>query len=157
MTRLTLMLAICVVLCGCKKKTTQPTTAPTVIQTTAVTVPSENTNYEAGAGAAQNIRNAAKRLVTMAEMSQLGVFIELEYTNNGKMPGVKTLMASLQKDSPNTYKMIQEGTIILCWTASHEGLWAYEVDADKKGGIGLITGQARRCEASEIQSLLPKR
>jgi hypothetical protein len=140
-------------LVGCKKKTT-----PTSVQQSTATEVSgpQNTNYEAGAGVAQNVRNAAKRIVTQTEMGQLGVFIEDSYSTLGKMPGVNAIMASLQKESPNTHKMIQEGAIILCWTAQHEGLWAYEVDADKKGGIVLVTGAARRADADEVKRLLGK-
>jgi hypothetical protein len=152
MKRLVWLSLIVVVLAGCKKKAaTVPTTAPTL---TATEVTSGNTNYEAGAGALQNVRNAAMRTITLAEMQQLGVFIEDQYLIDGKMPRLDVIRATLQKNSPNTLKMIDDKKIILCWTAQHEGLWAYEVDADTKGGIGLVTGQARRCEADEIRRLL---
>lgn len=146
---------------GCKKpaaKVTVPTApAPAAPTVTGVAEPVVgNTNYESGAGAAQNVRNAVQRVVTQSEMASLGVFIELEYSLNtaGKMPETKTIMATLNEDAPAIAKAVNEGKIILCWTGEHKGLWAYEVGADTKGGLVLVTGSARRAEADEVRKLL---
>ena len=143
---------------GCKKpaaKVTPPTVATPTASGDAVPVAS-NTNYEAGAGALHNTRNAAQRLVTMVEMSQIGQLIEIEYSLNtsGKMPDTKTIMTTLNEDAPSIAKAVTDGKIVLCWTAEHKGLWAYEVGADTKGGLVLVTGTARRAEADEVRKLL---
>ncbi len=155
---------VAILLCfagGCKKPAAKVTTAtatapaPAAPTVTGVAEPVVgNTNYEAGAGAAQNVRNAVQRVVTQTEMSQIGLFIEIEYSLNGKMPDLKTVTATLNEDAPAIAKAVADGKIILCWTAEHKGLWAYEVGAETKGGLVLVTGSARRAEADEVRKLL---
>jgi len=136
---------------GCKKKTatTAPAPAPA-----ASGGGGGNTNYIAGGGAAQNVRQAARRTVTLADMNTLGQLLEIEYTNSGKMPGLDAFKASLANDAPNVLAAIKDGSIILCWTATHEGLWAYEVESDVKGGVALVTGRAARYDATQIKQML---
>ncbi|MGL6073755.1 MAG: hypothetical protein ACRC8S_06295 [Fimbriiglobus sp.] len=150
--RVSLLLLAVILFAGCKKKPATVASTPATLQTTATT--SANTNYDPNAGTAQNIHNAAKRVVTQAQMTVIGVFIDAEYGLNSKMPSEKTILSQLQREAPDTYKMIQDGTIKLSWTASHEGLWAYEVDAQTRGGIVLVTGLARRADADEVKRLL---
>ena len=141
---------------GCKKpaaKVTAPTVAAPTASGDAVPVVG-NTNYEPGAGAAQNARNAALRTITLAEMTSLGLFIEIEYTTNGKMPDLNSVTKILKDESPQIAKAVADGKIVLCWTAEHKGIWAYEVGADTKGGVILVTGSARRAEADEVRKLL---
>ena len=142
---------------GCKKpspKVTPPTVAAPTASGDAVPVVG-NTNYEAGAGAAQNARNAALRTITLAEMTSLGLFIEIEYNNNSfKMPDLNSVTKILKDESPQIAKAVADGKIVLCWTAEHKGIWAYEVGADTKGGVILVTGSARRAEADEVRKLL---
>jgi len=141
---------------GCKKpaaKVTTPTAAAPTVSGDAVPV-TGNSNYEAGAGAAQNVRNAAQRVITLAEMTNLGLFIEIEYTNNGKMPDLNSVTKILKDEAPQIAKAVADGKIVLCWTAEHKGIWAYEVGADTKGGVVLVTGAARRADADEVRKLL---
>lgn len=138
---------------GCKKPA--PVTPQTVTVTaTATAAPSDNTNYVPGGGAAQNIRKAALRAITLSEMSNLGLMIEFEYTTNGKMPDLNTITGILEREVPLVARSVKDGKIKLCWTTEHAGLWAYEVDSDTKGGIVVVTGSARRAEADEVRKLL---
>ncbi len=144
---------------GCKKpaaKVTTPTApAPAAPTVTGVAEPVVgNTNYESGAGAAHNVRLAAERTKLLAEMSNLGIYIELAYTETGKMPDAKTINETLKAEAPSIAKAVAEGRIILCWTAEHNGVWAYEVGADTKGGVVLLTGAAQRLEADDVRKRL---
>lgn len=133
---------------GCKKEAaTAPTTPP------ASSAGGGNTNYVAGGGAVQNVRQAARRTVTLADMNTLGQLLEVEFNNGGRMPDVAAFKASLAKDAPNVLAGINDGSIILCWKG-HEGIWAYEIDADKKGGVAVVTGRASRYDATQIAQML---
>ena len=153
MTRLALLLPLAL-LAGCKEDAPKPKTAPTAVAK-AEPAPSGgggNTNYVAGGGAVQNTRQAAKRTVALADMSQLGVSITALADTIGKMPTAQEIQADL-KSTPTLLKLITDGTVILTGTQSRSGLWAYELDADTKGGIGLVGGTASRYQADEIKNL----
>lgn len=144
-------------LAGCKKKPVTPATTPPTAPAAAPTGGGGNTGYIAGGGAVQNIRQAAKRTIALNDLKNLGLLIESAYTDTGKMPGVNEIKTALAKESPGLKAAIDDGTIILCWTTAHEGLWAYEIDADTKGGLALVSGSARRCDAEEVKQLLGRK
>lgn len=144
---------------GCKPKdegyeppTTQPAPPPAPPK-----ADPRNTSYQPGAGAVQNVRQAARRTVVINDMQQLGLFIELAYSETGKMPDAAQIKETLKRDAPKIAAAVEEGAIILTGTTSHQGLWAYEVDAEKRGGIGLATGAAQRMTADEVQGLLSQK
>jgi hypothetical protein len=150
-----LVLGTALVAGGCKKKEKpvakkeEPAPAPAPVDP-------RNSNYVQGGGAVQNIRQAAKRVVNQHDMAQLGIFIlDFELTN-GKLPTASEIKAMLTGDAAGIRKQIDEGVIILTGTTNKSGLWAYEVDADKAGGI-VLTGpsaNARRATADEVKQLL---
>ena len=148
-----LLLLLVLTAAGCKKPATKATTTPATQSPVTGTVEAAppNTNYDANAAAAQNLRNAAMRTILLTQMTNLGLTIELEFTQNGKMPQLNAVTAALDAA---TNAAIKEGRIVLCWTAEHQGLWAYEGGADTKGGVVLVTGAARRAEADEVKKLL---
>lgn len=156
--RLILMTAwvVAMVSSGCKKPATTPTTAATPAPAPSGGGGGGNTGYISGGGAAQNVRQAARRTITINDMKTLGQLIEIDFTQNGKMPGLNEVKESLKRDSPTILAAINDGTIILCWTAQHEGIWAYEIDADTKGGIAVVTGTASRYDAEQVKKLLGK-
>ncbi|HEY2786927.1 MAG TPA: hypothetical protein VGJ05_18340 [Fimbriiglobus sp.] len=133
---------------GCKKK---PTTTPT--ESPPPSGVRGNSNYVAGGGAVQNVRQEAKRAVTLNDMHQIGLMISMSEIENNKMPS-KNEIYSLLSQTPNLRKLIDDGDVILTGTKSREGLWAYEVDADVKGGIGLVAGVPNRYRADEIKQYL---
>ena len=155
MTRVALVLSL-LLLAGCKENAPKPTAAATAAKANeppAGLAPGGNTNYQAGAGALQNTRQAARRAVAQSDMSQLGLIMSDMAERTGKMPTAAEVQAEL-RTTPNLLKLLQDGTVVLTGTPARSGLWAYEAEADTKGGIGLVGGTARRCEADEIKTLL---
>ncbi len=140
-------------LAGCKKPAGTPTPA------SAAPAPSgggggANTNFVSGGGAAQNIRKAAQRTSRLNELNTLGQLIEVSYNTNNRMPDFAAFKQELQSDAPNVLAAINDGSIVCCWTAAHEGLWAYEAGSEEAGGSALVTGRASRVDAEEMKRLL---
>ena len=153
---------------GCAKKVKKPAaqTAPTQPAETASTeeAPANtgtgfasggNTNYVPGGGAVQNVRQAGRRAVALNDMDQLGKAITNVEILEG-MPDVNRIKAEVRTFGA-VAKSIEDGTIILTGTKDRSGLWAYEVDADKRGGIVLVGGRAYRADAAEVQQLLARK
>ncbi|OWK41662.1 hypothetical protein [Fimbriiglobus ruber] len=139
---------------GCKKS--QPITAATT-STPPPAAPAApnpgNTNYQAGGGAVQNVRQAGRRTVALNDLHNLGLAIKQVETLDGRMPDKARIIEEV-KTYPNIPAAINEGVIILTGTMNSGGLWAYEVDANRVGGLVLVGGVARRAEATEVQQLL---
>jgi hypothetical protein len=112
-----------------------------------------NTNYVGGAGAVQNVRQAGRRTIAINDFHQFGIAIKQMEVLDGRMPDKEAILAEA-KAYPNIRKAIDEGDIILTGSKDPSGLWAYEVDAEKMGGIVLVGGTARRATADEVQQLL---
>ena len=114
---------------------------------------SKNTNFQAGGGAIQNTRKAARRTVALNDMNTLGLAMTQYELDNNKMPTIADTK-KLLVGYPNILSLVNDGTIILTGGTDRSGLWAYEVDADTKGGIGLVSGKPNRYNASEIKAFL---
>ena len=144
---------------GCKKKNSAaPVAKKEEPAPAAPPVDDRNTAHVPGGGTVQNVRKAAKRAVTMNDLQSLGTFIFSFELDNNKMPTVSEIKAMLKPDGLNILAAIDEGAIILTGTTDKRGLWAYEVDADKAGGV-IVTGPtpaARRATADEVKQLLGK-
>lgn len=145
---------------GCKKKekpvAKKEEPAPVAAPEPAPAVDPRNTNYVQGGGAMQNVRQAARRTVTINDMQQLGTMIFSSELETNKMPTVSEIKAMLKLDGKHILAAIEEGAIILTGTTNKRGLWAYEIDADKAGGV-IVTGPtpaARRASAEEVKQLL---
>lgn len=150
---------------GCTADVPRSKTAPTAAPPTKAADPTPdpaptsgggNTNYQAGAGALQNTRQAARRTVALNDLANLGKFIQAQEIELGKMPTKAEITNALKADP--SYRSISaavaDGTIILTGTSNKSGLWAYETDADSKGGLGLVGGVASRYSADEIKRYL---
>ena len=131
---------------GCPK-------APKVTVATQPHVDDRNTNYKPGAGAIVNSARAGKRVVVMNDFDQLRTFIFAFELMNDRMPTPEQLRVEL-KEAANIQKLIDEGAIILPMPMTKNGLWAYEVDADKAGGIVIAAGNVSRANADEVKALL---
>jgi hypothetical protein len=151
---LPLMMAIAA--CGCEKKKakTVAKTEPAPAEAAPPPVNPGNTNYQGGAGAVQNVRQAARRAAKQNDLHQLGLLISQTTTLDNRMPSAAEIKQSLQRDAPNILKEINEGIIILTDTKNMRGLWAYEVDADRAGGLVLVGGTASRASADEVKQYL---
>lgn len=151
--------------CARKAKKTEPVaqTAPTQASETPPTdagtgvgfTRGGNTNYVAGGGVAQNVRQAGRRTVALNDFKQLGIAIQQVQLLDG-MPDKERIKAEVRTFGPIA-TAINDGSIILTGTKDPAGLWAYEVDADTKGGIVLIGGTARRADAAEVKQLLARK
>jgi hypothetical protein len=135
---------------GCKK--TKPTSQQTEQPATTSPAGGGNTNYVPGAGL-QNIRKAVDRDKLMNDMRQMGMEITAWELDNNRMPNRNEAYALISK-YPNYKKLLDDGTVILTGTTDRSGLWAYEVEADTKGGIGLVAGVANRYSADDIKQYL---
>jgi hypothetical protein len=113
-------------------------------------------NTNTGGGAIVGSYRAGKRTNLLNDMSQLGQFVEIQYQEAGKMPDPAAIKANLTT-ARNILKEIDDGFIILTGTKNHAGLWAYEVDADKVGGVGLVAGRAQRLQADEVKQMLAQK
>ncbi len=130
---------------GCPKAPKPTSTEPTV--------DNRNTNYRPGDGALINSARAGKRVAAMNDFDQLKTFIFAYELENNRMPTKDELRAEL-KNAANLLKLIDEGAIVLPTAMQKQGLWAYEVDADKAGGIVIDSGNVGRKSADEVKKLL---
>jgi hypothetical protein len=153
--RYAMLIVLVVVMSGCKKpEPPKPVAKKDDAPPVAAPVDERNTNFQPGGGAVQNVRQAVKRTVALVDLDQLGKLIAGEELQNGRMPTAADIKLFLKKDAPKILGAIEDGTLILTDTKSRSGLWAYEIDADKAGGLVLVGGTARRADAEEAKQLL---
>ena len=115
-----------------------------------------NTNFRPGGTVLGNTYRAGKRAGLMAEMDQIGGLLNPTVIVDDRMPTADEIKEELRKSSGKLAKLVEDGTVILTDTKDKQGLWAYEIDSDKAGGIALIAGRASRKSAEEITALLKK-
>ena len=144
-----LMILLVVSALGCPK-------APKVAVATQQPVDDRNTNYKPGAGAIVNSARAGKRLAVMNDFDNLKTYIFAYELENNRMPTAEQLRVEL-KGAPNIQKLIDEGAIIMPMPMTKGGLWAYEVDADKAGGIVISAGNVSRATADDVKALLAQK
>ena len=144
--------------CGIKmptKKTEPSTTEPTVA------VDDRNTNFRPDQSALRNAKRAGDRMVQMNDFAQMQLFILSYELENNRMPTADEIKADLKNypDAKQILKKIDDGVIILIGTKDKNGLWAYEIDADKAGGIVCVgpTGTISRATADEVKQYLGKK
>ena len=143
--RLFLILALMLLpVAGCKKKAkkAEPETG------------SSSTSYQAGGGAVQNVRNAARRIEVKNELAQIRTFIEYAYSSTGKMPSAQETYAALQKEAPKIAKMIDDKIISLAPTQQREGIWAYETAALQSSGQVLSNQGIEQLDAATLKQKL---
>ena len=131
--------------CSKKPKSDAPAAAP---------APSGGgTNYQVGGGAVQNVRQAARRTVELNDLKNLGLEIEFQYNDTGKMPDAERVTA-LAKANKNLAGAVDDGSLVVTGTSDHGGVWVYEKDAPEKGGVALIGGVAQRVQGDELAAKL---
>ena len=147
--RIVAMIAISVataLISGCKQKNS----VPIVPQPT---VDSRNTNYRPGDGVIVNTARAGKRVAALNDFEQLKIFIFSFELDNNRMPTKEEIRTDLA-GAPNLLKLIDEGAILFPAVLTKQGLWAYEVDSDKAGGIVISAGNVSRATKDEVKVLL---
>jgi hypothetical protein len=148
---------------GCKKKVTPKPTPPAGGSSTdpAVHAPTgvvlnPGMGGGGGGGAAQAVRKAVTRTVNQNELKNVQTFIETASSASGQMPSVQEVTATLQKEAPKTYKLVQDGAIVLTGTRSRENIWAYTADAQDTVGQHLVVTSSgiERMAAQTLQQRL---
>lgn len=108
-------------------------------------------------GAAQAVRKAAARAVSQNELRNIHLYIE-NASLSGQMPSAPEITQALMREAPATYKLIQEGAIVLTGTRSRESVWAYTKEAQSttgehlmvsNNGVGRITPQELNARLSQ--------
>jgi hypothetical protein len=107
-------------------------------------------------GAVQAVRKAAKRTEVLNEMNTLGQVIADYDTTYGKMPNANEIKTTLRQ-YPKVLALVNDGSIVLTGTSNRGGCWAYQYEADTKGGIVLIGGRATRMTADEAAQAIRNR
>jgi hypothetical protein len=92
-----------------------------------------------GGGAAQAVRGRVLREVTHNEMKNIQIFIESASGATGQMPTKEEISAALQKESPKTWKLVQDGAIVLTGARSREQIWAYTPELQGSGGHFIVS------------------
>jgi hypothetical protein len=92
-----------------------------------------------GGGAAQAVRSRVLREVTHNEMKNIQIYIESASGATGQMPTKEEITAALQKESPKTWKLVQEGAIVLTGARSREQIWAYTPELQGSGGHFVVS------------------
>ena len=120
-------------------------------------VDNRNTNSRPGQTVFGGSYRAGKRLGLQAEMGDIGKQISITVQIDDRMPTAAEITADIRTSSAKLGAILGDGTVILTNTTDKGGLWAYEVDSDKAGGIALVGGIASRKTAEEITALLGKK
>ncbi len=156
-------IAICVAvsLVGCKKKVTPVSSAPSSSAPATVVAPGPgggvvvNAGVGGGSGgAAQAVRGAVRRTVTMNDLQQIRIFIDNASLASGRMPSTQDTYAALKQEAPNIATLIDEGVLTLNNATTREQVWAYETDALKQGGQVLTGSGVERMDAETLAQRL---
>jgi hypothetical protein len=140
---------LCVGLAGCKKKMNNDSSESSG--------PYSGGGNPTGYGAAQAVRGAVKRTVTLNELKNLQQFIHDYYTSNGQMPtGAQTWqMLSTSRADPLLNSAIQEQLIYLVPNPAADGLWAYTAEVKTTGGHVVTNSGIDRVTPQDFASRFP--
>lgn len=89
-------------------------------------------------GAVQAVRGAVRRTVDQNELNNIRLFIDTASLASGQMPTAQATYAALQREAPSTFKLVQEGAIILTGARSRESVWAYTAEPQTYNGEHLV-------------------
>lgn len=124
---------------------------------TTPTIDDRNTNYRSGDSTLRNSLRAGQRAGLMVEMDQIGKMISQTVILDDRMPSAAEITKDVQQQSGKLAGLIADGTIILTDTTDKRGLWAYEVDSDKAGGLVLVGGTVSRATADDVKALIARK
>lgn len=120
-----------------------------------------NTAYRPDGSTLGNAARAGKRMAQMHDFDQMKLFIFSYELENNRMPTIDQIKADLKNypDASEILKKIEDGVIVLTGTTDKNSLWAYEIDADKAGGIVCVgpSGAIKRATADEAKQLIGKK
>jgi len=116
----------------------------------------KNTNFRPGGASLGNMYRAGKRGGLMGEMADIGKQITITVQLDDRMPTAAEIKQDLQRSAAKYAKLIDDGIVILTDTKDKRGMWAYEIDSEKAGGIALVSGTPGRYSAEQITAMLKK-
>ncbi len=99
---------------------------------------------------------AANKLVAMADMREVWVFIENASGASGKMPAAATTFAALVEAKSPAAKLVKDGAIILTGANERESVWAFEARAYLNGGLVVSQNGVETLTAAELKARLGK-
>lgn len=114
------------------------------------------TNVPALAPAGNTPRGAAARVVAMADMRDLQIFIDNASGATGKMPTSAEIMTALIEAKSPAAALVKDGAIVLTGAKQREGVWAFEARAYLNGGLVVTQNGVERVTAEELKRLLGK-
>lgn len=162
-----LLLATTVAAVGCNltinvpKRPTEPTETTSTDTKPTGPVDDRNTNYRPDQSGLRNAKRAGERLAQLTDFDSVKFFIFAYELENSRMPTIAEIKAELKNypDAAQILKKIDEGVIILTGTKDKNALWAYEIDAEKAGGIICHgpSGAIKRATADEVKQWLGKK
>jgi hypothetical protein len=86
----------------------------------------------------QGVRAAVNRTVARNELENLRLFLDTASGPTGQLPTPAEVSQSLQKEAPQTWRMVQDGKVLLTGIRNREGIWAYTADPQTPGGDHLV-------------------
>lgn len=148
---------LAIVSSGCKKAMDKIESQSTKTSES-VTPPSQGP-YSGGGnptftGAAQGVRGASNRTVTLNELKQLHLFMNTAYSASGQVPNSQVTYDTVYKEDPKLYNLIKDGAVVLVPMPTPEGLWAYVSEAPTSGGFVVTLQGVERKTPPEVQALL---
>ncbi|VTR94402.1 unnamed protein product [Gemmata massiliana] len=99
---------------------------------------------------------AANKIVAMADMREVWVFIENASGASGKMPTAALTYAALREASSPAAALVKDGAIILTGSTSRESVWAFEARAYLNGGLVVSQNGVETLTAAELKTRLGK-
>jgi hypothetical protein len=92
----------------------------------------------------------------MHDFDQLKTLIFALEVQDGRMPTADAIKADLaaNPDARDLLAKINEGVVLLTGTTDPNGLWAYEIDAEKIGGIVIYQKRTARATADDVKQYL---
>ena len=99
---------------------------------------------------------AANKLVAMADMREVWVFIENASGASGKMPAAATTFAALVEAKSPAAALVKDGAIILTGANQRESVWAFEARAYLNGGLVVSQNGVETLTAVELKARLGK-
>ncbi len=106
--------------------------------------------------AAQPTKKAPLRIATANDMKQLQLFIATLYLQDGEMPTVAAIRATLKKDAPTLDRLIENGSIMLTGAKDRSEVWAYDKAALESGGWVATMEGVQKMTAEELRKALGK-
>ncbi len=99
---------------------------------------------------------AAARLVALADMRDLQIFIHDASLVTGKMPSGAAIFAALVEARSPAAPLVKDGAIILTGTTERESVWAFEARAYLNGGMVVTQNGVEKLTAAELKERLGK-